>query len=633
MGGTCCSAINSNVEAIESFCKNNIVEKDENMEDFDWRYQIDSTFYIPKITTELANKKILTNDDMLVFLDSFNTDCPYNQLNLIKENLAWPLCTMGVIKSSFNIMKPSKEFIFKEKIGTGILISPFIVLSVVQNFFEFRKDSFNNSTHNSDDRKLKCFEGKFFVNFNKSQGYEYEIEEVIIDDNLRNKVINSKDDLTGLCLVILKNPLGLDIGYVGLPKYFNNLTKRNLQRETRREKQSFELAGHTFYRQEKHIYVFENKIFSKKLYNIDTKKYFLSLSGISFDLLPGAPIWYQKNDKKILMALFSHTKSSDNQENINKDNIKTHKRNSSEIDHSKEKEEINIAFLIEENLADLILALRDYYTSRKMTKIKELEINEKNIHPEDLNNLVDYLSINYNDLKNLKIKNFKYDECTIEILEKSFSSFIYLKSLTLENCLLYSFLDISFKGAKGLLELDLSYNSLNLNTIISFSYNLKFLRKLRLIKCNVNDVSLDIISLNMPYIENLFIDYNDINDKGVLNMLNYLLNLKALSLKGNNLTDKVLENIDVKIPFIELIGLSENKITNMGLKRLVEARKNGMGNLDKIFLASNLFDEEGARLLKEISDYLVELDISKNNINPLLSNELTKISLKYDNNL
>jgi hypothetical protein len=134
-----------------------------------------------------------------------------------------------------------------------------------------------------------------------------------------------------------------------------------------------------------------------------------------------------------------------------------------------------------------------------------------------------------------------------------------------------------------------------------------------------------LINNNLFFIELLAINYNEISDAPVINLMDSMKNLKQLYLKGNSLTDKCLEKLDINLPFIELISLSENKITNAGVKRIVEYRKKGMIYLNKLYLSSNLIDNEGAMLIKEIYEFFDELDISNNNINKTLMNEVNKL--------
>ncbi len=658
MGGTCCTNKYLSGDIAEIFIKKFVVEKDETLENLDWKYKIDHSYYIPKKEPKLNNKTNL-GDDMLKYLDSFNSECAFNQFSLIKENKDFPLSAIGIIKSIFNFEKQnnSKDFVIedliqsknnsftKEKIGTGVLISPYIVLTVIQNVFEI----IENEKNIKDFKILRYSQCEFYAQFNGLKGFQYEIEEIILPLNFQKNKINKKSELNGFCFLILKEPIGLETGFVGLPRFLKkekkyNFAKQQSIRENKRENQSVEIHGHTFYRIDKQIFLFESKIFSKKVINPIFNKAVLSIHGINFDMLPGAPIFYPKNDKKILMGMFSHTQKDKIEKNIhlNKPNNKNrslnaftenenyHKDYENEdstggIINTDENQEINFAFLLEEYLDDLIFSLNRYYEIKKLNKRIEIELHDKSIIPNDLDRFLEYGLKSFPNSTKLSIKNISFSENTNSILEKMFVDFKYLKELNLENNQLSCELDIDFTNLKSISELNLSYNNLSKNTVMSLTQNLTHVRKLKLIKCNITDFYLNLINNNLFFIELLAINYNEISDAPVINLMDSMKNLKQLYLKGNSLTDKCLEKLDINLPFIELISLSENKITNAGVKRIVEYRKKGMIYLNKLYLSSNLIDNEGAMLIKEIYEFFDELDISNNNINKTLMNEVNKL--------
>lgn len=652
MGGTCCTSKNQEGEINENVTGKFIIEKEETLEDLDWRFKIDHTYYVPKNPPILQNNKCL-GEDMLKFLNSFNTDCPFNQFVLIKENLEFPISSMGIIKSCYNLEIDSNPNTkankiinnsrIKEKIGTGIILNPFVILTVIQNAFELieKKSNINVSF-----KMIRFEECKFFAMFNGLQGFEYEIEDVLLSSSFEEKKIKSKNDFYGFCLLILKSPIGLETGYVGLPKFLKqenkyNFSKQQSIRQNRRENQSVELNGHTFYRVDKKIFLFESKIFAKKILNSEINKTFLSLSGINFDMLPGAPFFYPKSEKKILMGLFSHTQKIDQNIKINNNNnlnsnsqsgINTQTNHNNENEDSTggnnfiyENQEKNIGLLIEEHLDDLIFTFEKYLENKKIKKKTEIELTDKNINNQELDRIIEYSGINYQNVSKFAIKDLIFSENTVSYLEKAFCGFKNLKYLILENNQIQQNLDLDFRDLKTITELNLSYNNLSKNTVISICHNLKLLRKLRLINCNLTDVCIDYISNNLIFVETLGLNYNNFSDESVILLFDSMKSLKELYLKGNGLTDNCLENLEKSLPFIELISLSENKISNVGLKKIVDSRKKGMIYLTKLYLSSNTFDDSGAILLKEINGLLEELDISNNNLNSDLLNEINKI--------
>ena len=586
--GACCTSQKISFDSIffENFSKT-ISEKDENISDIDWKYKVDKNWFHPKNNPILSNKKKL-GDDMLVYLDCFNTECALNQFNLLKDPINWPLTTIGIIKATFN-----QNGLNKEKLGTGILINPFIVLTLIQNAYILEKGKKNNY------ELEKARDYKFYSNFNGEEGYESNIDDIVHNIKIENL---NENNFVGMCLLILSNPIGLQVGYVGLPRFLkneNNYNYAKLQstRENRRENQSIEINGHTFYRIEKKIYLFESKVFCKKILNEENKN-ILHLSGISFDALPGAPLWYPKNEKKILMGLFSHTN----------------------------KENENIGLLLEDHLNELIFSLENYLENKKLQKKIEIVLNNDIYSSDDLDRIVEFIGINYPNVKRYSIKNLTINDICLVYLDKSFTNFFNLKYLSLENNSLYKNMDLDFKNLISLNELNLSYNQVSQSTIISICKNLKNLRQLKLIKCNIDDESLNFISEKLLILDTLALNYNNITDSGVCLLMKSLIYLKELYLKGNSLGDECLEAFHSSLLFLEVISLNENKITNDGIYKIVQARTKKLFYLKKIYLSKNNFTDDGVKLFKDIINLVDELDITENNINNYLMKEFNRVS-------